>query len=119
MNLSLKSLYREPTKKDQKAIWLYILLFTSIIIITSIIFIPITWPIGFLVWLLIIVGGGLFYLVRWHSKNTAYHCPNCHNEFEISGWEDFISPHAIDKKYLKCPYCGKRKWAKVLMKGKK
>lgn len=56
----------------------------------------------------------LFILVRWHSRITAYICPRCHNKFTITPFIDFISPQGFTSKYLKCPNCGKRVWAKVI-----
>ncbi|ABN52920.1 MAG: hypothetical protein GX889_08270 [Clostridiales bacterium] len=53
---------------------------------------------------------GLILLVVMHSRRAVYTCIECKKEFKISPVIDLISPHNVDKKYLKCPYCGKRGW---------
>jgi DNA-directed RNA polymerase subunit RPC12/RpoP len=108
--------YREVTKRNWWKVGAYTLLTVAIIVVTAVILIPIAWPVGLVAWLAIIVSGSLFLLVRWHAGNTAYRCPACKHEFEISVFTDFVSPHVPDKKYLQCPQCGKRNWATVLMK---
>lgn len=55
-------------------------------------------------------------IVRWHAGVTAYRCTQCGHEFEITTMTNFLSPHLPERKYLKCPACGKRDWMTVLMK---
>jgi DNA-directed RNA polymerase subunit RPC12/RpoP len=100
--------YRAVTKKDWWRVGVYILLTIVVVVATAAILIPIAPPVGFIVWLVMFAGGGLFLLVRWHANRTAYRCPACGHEFEISVLVDFVSPQVPDKKYLKCPQCGKR-----------
>jgi uncharacterized protein with PIN domain len=47
-------------------------------------------------------------------KNFAYRCPVCGEVFEISATENFLGPNGVNKKYLKCPKCGKRGWVEIL-----
>jgi DNA-directed RNA polymerase subunit RPC12/RpoP len=108
--------HRRVTKRDWWKVGGYILLAAAIIVVTARILIPVAWPIGFAVWLAVFVSGGLFLLVRWHAKSTAYRCPACGSEFEISVLTDFASLQLPGRKYLKCPQCGKRSWATVLMR---
>ncbi len=61
----------------------YICLLTAAILAGAIFLIPFQRQFGFIVWLLILFGGGLFSLVGWHAKNTAYICPKCCNRFMI------------------------------------
>ena len=63
---------------------------------------------------IMIMAGGLVLLIVWHTKNFAYLCPGCGEVFEVSTLEDFISPNGVNKKYLRCPRCGKRAWADIL-----
>jgi DNA-directed RNA polymerase subunit RPC12/RpoP len=58
----------------------------------------------------------LFLLVRWHARHYGYCCGHCGAEFEISTFTDFISPHILEAKYLRCPQCGKRSWAQTRAK---
>ncbi|MDH7576450.1 MAG: hypothetical protein QHH75_01265 [Bacillota bacterium] len=92
---------------------LYIFLLTAVIIGGGVLLIPFRSPAGFLGWLFL-TAGGLFLLVRWHARNTAYICPKCGHFFMISAMEDFLSPHMIDQKLLKCPKCGKRSWCQAV-----
>jgi len=62
----------------------------------------------------------LYLLVRWHASVTAYRCTRCGHEFEIGVVTDLVSPHGPGRgggwKYLKCPSCGRRSKARVLVK---
>lgn len=53
-----------------------------------------------------------------HSKNTAYFCKSCNNEFEISFWKDLTTAHSPGKKLLKCPKCSYKDYATELIKSK-
>jgi len=55
-------------------------------------------------------------LVYWHSRTTGYRCPICSAEFAISAWADFLSPHMLTTKYVKCPACGQREWMEARMR---
>ena len=103
---------------EEKIYWrktiTYICLLTAAILAGAIFLIPFHWPVGFIVWLLILFGGGLFSLVRWHAKNTAYICPKCGHTFMISTTKDFLSPHMGDKKLLRCPKCDESSWCKAI-----
>jgi DNA-directed RNA polymerase subunit RPC12/RpoP len=107
--------YQETSKKDWLRTIVYIVVFVAALIIGAIFLLPAYWY----VWL-ILVGGGLFLLVRWHANRFAYRCPHCGNEFEISILTDLISPHGINAeggwKYLRCPQCRQRTKAIVLTK---
>jgi DNA-directed RNA polymerase subunit RPC12/RpoP len=108
--------YREVTKADQMKVVVFIGLMIVFNVVTAIALTSSAWPFGLIVWLILCFGGSLFLLVRWHANNTAYRCPTCTSEYEISFFTDFISPHVPNKKYLKCPHCGEKGWAEVLMK---
>ncbi|MCG8485569.1 MAG: MerR family transcriptional regulator [Clostridia bacterium] len=55
----------------------------------------------------------LGFLVLWHSKTTAYICKQCDTKFNITFLTDLVSPQVPpNKKYLKCPNCKKRVWAR-------
>jgi predicted RNA-binding Zn-ribbon protein involved in translation (DUF1610 family) len=108
--------YRQPTKKDWVQAAAYISIAVVLITISAVGLTKWEWPVGMIVGLTLCVGGTLYVLGRWHARATAYRCPECGCEFEISAWKDFVSPHVPDKKYLKCPKCGQRKWTRILMK---
>jgi DNA-directed RNA polymerase subunit RPC12/RpoP len=106
--------YRMATAKDWLKTGLYILVTLAVIILASIL-LPSIGLVGIVLWAVIFVGG-MYLLVRWHANSTAYRCSGCDHEFEISTLADLISPHIPNKKYLKCPQCGKRNWATILMR---
>jgi DNA-directed RNA polymerase subunit RPC12/RpoP len=108
--------YREVTARDWKRVSLSVSLAVLIICVSAAALVSRFWPIGLLVWLVLFVGGSLVVLIRWHADVTAYRCGACGHEFEITALVDFISPHMVSTKYLKCPSCGRRSWATVLMK---
>jgi len=54
-----------------------------------------------------------FFLVRRHAGQYGYCCGHCGTKFEISAFVDFISPHAAQSKYSRCPRYGKRSWAEA------
>jgi DNA-directed RNA polymerase subunit RPC12/RpoP len=110
--------YRKVTGRDWWRVGGYLLLAGVVVIASAVILVPLAWPIGLVVWLSVFATGSLFLLVRWHARHTAYRCPACGHEFEISLLTDLASLQIPDKKYLKCPRCGRRKWATVLMKEK-
>jgi len=101
--------YGEVTKKDWYQTALILLIFITTLGLSSVILLPGYWYF----WLLIVVVG-VALLVAWHAKNFAYCCPGCGEVFEISALEDFLGPNGVNKKYLKCPKCGKRAWAEIL-----
>ncbi len=113
------SIYRKPKKSDWIKSLFFIGIYIAAISITAFLLLITHWYI----WLAL-VAGGLFLLVLWHKKSTAYHCPICGNEFEISVLTDFFSPHGVAKDgdgwlYLKCPRCQSRTKMEILVKTRK
>lgn len=109
--------YRKPNRADWRKTAIYLAVYVVTIIGGAFLLLP-RGGVGTLVWA-VIVAGGLFLLVKWHSKSAAYRCTNCGHEFEISLLTDLVSPHGIGKggwKYLKCPQCSQRMRAEVLVK---
>jgi hypothetical protein len=105
----IKEKYWEVTKKDRFQTALLVLLFITILVVSSVLLLPGYWYF----WLLIIIAT-LTLLAEWHAKNFAYICPKCDIIFEISAFEDLLSPNGANMKYLRCPKCRRRSWADVL-----
>jgi DNA-directed RNA polymerase subunit RPC12/RpoP len=63
--------------------------------------------------LILMMAGSLVVLVRGHAARTLYRCPDCSQEFKITPLIDFLSPHTLTTKLLRCPACGKRQWIPV------
>ena len=101
--------YWEVPRRDWGRTSMFLLLFVAIISLSSILLLTEHWYFWFL-----IVTACLAFIVTWHAKNFAYHCPRCGNIFEISIKEYLLAPNGMDKKYIKCPKCEKRSWAEIL-----
>ncbi|HET8686570.1 MAG TPA: hypothetical protein VFM18_07885 [Methanosarcina sp.] len=101
--------YWEVSQSDWYATAQVLFAFIAVIVMSSVFLLPGYWYL----WLLIIAGS-LALIVAWHAKNFAYLCPRCGEVFEVSTLEDFLSPNGVNKKYLKCPRCGKQAWADIL-----
>jgi DNA-directed RNA polymerase subunit RPC12/RpoP len=54
---------------------------------------------------------------RWMISNFDYQCANCGEIFGLSTLQAMIAPHAMGKKLVKCPNCGKVIWATPVRKG--
>lgn len=103
-------------KSQQSKALLYAVAFAAVAIIGVTLFLSSRSIAEFVV--LVVLVGGLPFLVVWHARTFAYRCRNCGHEFEISPWVDLISPHGLGKeggwKYLRCPKCGQRTRAAVI-----
>ena len=53
----------------------------------------------------------------WIARNFEYKCPNCGNRFSLSLFAGALSPHAMGRKWVRCPRCGKRSWVYPVPKG--
>ena len=100
-------IYRDPNLKDKLISYAFIVLTITIIMLSSFFVLPVY---GLVVHLIISLFT-IFLLILWHARNTAYMCPHCDQEFEISFWQDLTSPSFFNKKLLKCPKCGIRDYA--------
>ncbi len=110
------SQYRKAKRSDLTKFLIFIGIYVAVISTTAFFLLPTYW----IVWFALIVCG-LSLLVLWDKKSTAYQCPKCGNQFEISFLIDFISPHGVTKnrvywKYLKCPKCQNRSKMEILVK---
>jgi DNA-directed RNA polymerase subunit RPC12/RpoP len=110
--------YRKSKKKDWIKTLTYIALYVTIISFAAFYLLLSYWY----VWIALTVAG-LVIVISWHTKVTAYHCPICGFEFEISTLTDFFSPHGVNKngawKYLKCPTCSNRSKMEIIVKDTK
>lgn len=53
-----------------------------------------------------------FFILKIETDLCCYKCKNCEHEFKPTYNESVWACHTITKRYLKCPKCGKRTWAK-------
>ena len=110
--------YRKPKRSDWTKSLFFIGVYIAVIAVSSFFLLLSYWYL----WI-VLVGGGLVILVLWHTTSTAYHCPKCGANFEISFLTDFFSPHGVTNgggawKYLKCPVCSTRSKMEILVKKK-
>ena len=105
-------IYRYPNLKEKLISYAFVVMTIAIIILSSFYVRPVY---GLIVHLIVIFFT-IFVLILWHARNTAYLCPNCDHEFEISFWQDLLSPAFFNKKLLKCPKCGIRDYTTELAK---
>ena len=109
--------YRKPRKRDWAKTLIYIALYLTVIGFAAIYLLLSYWYL----WITLTTVG-LVILISWHTKVTAYHCPICSHEFEISILTDFFNPHGVNRrgsgKYLKCPNCSNRSRMEIIIKRK-
>ncbi len=53
-------------------------------------------------------------LVLWHTRTFGYLCPGCGAQFRVTMLQNFLAPNMADSKYLTCPSCKRKDWAKVV-----
>ena len=56
-----------------------------------------------------------FYALKLEVEAGYYECKNCHHRFVPKYLSALNAPHLSTTRYLKCPKCGKRSWAKKVM----
>ena len=67
------------------------------------IFKGIWWP--FVLWVVLVIPFGIW-AVRYHYRNVAYICPQCHEVFRPSIKEVFFAKHTPKTRRLTCAKCG-------------
>ena len=58
------------------------------------------------------------YAVRVEANTGYYECKKCHNKYIASYSSAILAPHINTTRFLKCPNCNKRTWAKKVMSKK-
>lgn len=56
-----------------------------------------------------------FYALKLEVDAGYYECKNCGHKYVPSYFIALIVPHVHTTRYLKCPKCGRRTWAKKVM----
>jgi DNA-directed RNA polymerase subunit RPC12/RpoP len=108
---------RPVSPRDWKLNLLTLGAFCGILLIAGFLMSQFLGPAGMITGVVLVGAMCLFILVRWHASVTAYRCPSCAHEFVISPLTDFLSPHLLSVKYLRCPSCRVRGWATIRMRG--
>ena len=56
-----------------------------------------------------------FIALKFEVDAGYYECRKCHNRFVPSFKQALIAPHMSTTRYMKCPKCNKKSWAKKVM----
>ena len=57
----------------------------------------------------------VFIVLKLEVEAGYYECRNCHHKFVPKYIEALMVPHIHTTRYLKCPKCNKRSWAKKVL----
>ncbi|HBX68735.1 MAG TPA: hypothetical protein DEH25_04970 [Chloroflexi bacterium] len=105
--------YQDPERKDWVIGIALLVIYVLAISLGAVCLLPEYWW-G---WLLIVFGG-MLYLVLRQTKNYACRCRKCGHEFEISFLVNLLAPHGVDKEgsweWVRCPACEKRTKSTVI-----
>jgi DNA-directed RNA polymerase subunit RPC12/RpoP len=58
----------------------------------------------------------IFRLIAGQNRDFVYKCRHCQTEFQPSSWQDYLGPHIMFYKYMKCPNCRRWNWTSVVRK---
>ncbi len=111
----------EEKKNKQLIINMWVLVMSSLIFYLGIISLA-SYTLGETTLFGIIVGMStiVFVLVAFYGLKIEvdagyYECRNCHHRFTIKYIMALIVPHMFTTRYLKCPKCNEKSWAKKVM----
>ena len=121
----LIELARQEELKNKKLLTnMWILMITSLIFYISIVLLAVyTLEEGILLGTIICISTTMIVLVAFYGLKLEvdagyYECNNCHHRFVAKYSSAMLAPHMNTTRYLKCPNCNKRSWAKKVMSKK-
>jgi len=119
----LLELARQEELKNKKLMTsMWILLVTDLLFYFGVLFLAcFTLEEGVILGTIICVSTMLFVLVAFYALKIEvdagyYECKNCHHKYIPNYLTAMIAPHVHTTRYMKCPNCQKRSWAKKVMK---
>lgn len=56
-----------------------------------------------------------FYGLKLEVDTGYYECRNCHHRFTVKYIMALIAPHMFTTRYLRCPKCNEKSWAKKIL----
>ena len=54
-----------------------------------------------------------------YCKHAEFICKKCNKQFKPKTLHSIIAIHLVTKRYLRCPHCNKKSWAKTTWKNEK
>ena len=112
---------QEELKNKKLIVNMYVLLITTSIFYVGIVLLAcFTLKEGVLLGTIITISTMLtvcvaFYGLKLEVDAGYYECKNCHHKFIPTYFKALMAPHMNTTRYLKCPNCQKRTWAKKTM----
>ncbi len=107
--------FREPRGGDWTKTAVLLIVFVAALIVAAYLLPQLLFPLGFALWLAI-VAAAVLALLSWHARNFGYRCSRCGHEFGVSALTELLTPHVGRRHYVRCPNCGRRSWALILVK---
>lgn len=122
VNELLDELKKQEEEKNKQLIMnMWVLLMSSLIFYLGIIVLA-GYTLGETTLFEIIVGvstvlfvGVAFYGLKLEIDAGYYECRNCHHRFTVKYIMALTVPHMFTMRYLKCPKCNEKSWAKKVM----
>ena len=122
VNELLDELKKQEEEKNKQLIMnMWVLLMSSLIFYLGIIVLA-GYTLGETTLFEIIVGVStvLFVVVAFYGLKLEidagyYECRNCHHRFTVKYMMALTVPHMFTMRYLKCPKCNEKSWAKKVM----
>ena len=118
----LLELARQDELKNKKMIMdMWILMITTVVFYVGVILLAVYALgegvlLGIIIWIAtFIMVAVAFYGLKLEVDAGYYECKNCHDRFTTKYFTAMVAPHINTTRYLKCPKCHKRTWAKKVM----
>ncbi len=122
---NLMTLMEERKENKRKIIlecvvvFLTLLAGITLIMVSGLVDLPLGWRIALIAIALVVIFGGIGVAAVLEMTSGAFECQNCNEYFVPTKWAYIKGMHTITRRYLKCPHCGKKTWAKRTLQSKK
>ncbi len=122
---NLMNLMQERKDNKRKLILECVIVFITLlagitmILVSGLAELPTGWRIALIVIALVVIFGGIAVACVLEMTAGAFECQNCKEYFVPTKVAYIMGVHTITRRYLKCPHCGKRTWAKRTLQSQK
>ncbi len=100
-------------------VFLTLLAGITLILVSGFVDISTGWRVALIVIALVVIFGGIAVACVLEMTAGAFECQNCKEYFVPTKGAYIMGMHTITRRYLKCPKCGKRTWAKRTLQSQK